>query len=469
MTRHRRGWVAQRKAANLLSICANVIGALAAGGCGLLGLFQDDCGTPPVAPPSEPLSPIQLALRYLEETQLAADQVVWQQTDYAGDWPQCLAFRREGPFVRDVSPFISTFIHHALSLIVGEHREILGLRIADVESARRMRRAAAELMLRFQAGPESPDAGTFGFWPQRSGGWVPGDLLLSRIGLLVAQGPRFMGSRAPVNVSFYPRELAIQADADDTAAVYAALLDHARIDGGDEVAVRFERFFTDWRDLGQVPRANDAPWLPGKSGAYLTWLAYRGDLESLRPNDVDIVVNANMFYARGRYGRLGAAGVPEAVAIINDAIMAEAHPSDPDRLSLYYPDNLALHYCVARTYREGGVSDLKLAAELLAQDLLSSYDVSDAGHVFWNPGDPHLNTALAVSALLRAGYVGEVPADAVAYLLSEQDPNTGAWEAGVFFRGRYDSGIEAGWLSPALTTAMALEALGEHRLASFAD
>ena len=103
-------------------------------------------------------------------------------------------------------------------------------------------------------------------------------------------------------------------------------------------------------------------------------------------------------------------------------------------------------------------------ADLLVRDLLDSVHTDPAGRCFWDRGDPHLNTALGTCALLAAGYDGPVATQAVDYLLSQQDPGSGAWHPGVFFRGRLDSGLEATWVSAPLTTALALEALCRHRL-----
>lgn len=441
---------------------------LALCGCGLLdsGMLTDDCGgsLPPAS--TEPLSPIAKALRYLEFTQLKEDQLDVNVVDYAGDWPQCFAFRRSGPFTRDASPFMATFIHHALALITEDNRDFLGLTDAYIDSAAGMRAAAVNLMLRFEAGPGCPDAGAFGFWPHLQTHRSIFDVFLSILASVALPGPELMGVLAPINVSFYPPELAIPTDADDTASIYAVLLDHALLDGGREVEVEFERFFSDWRDLGQVPRRNNPQWLPPTSGAFLTWLAYHDDPDTPNVNDVDLVVNSNVLYALGRYGKLDTPGVAEAIDLINTALQAGVHVTDPDTLSLYYPDNFALHYCVSRAYREGGVSDLAPAVSVLTNDLLDSVQIDEAGRHFWDRGDAHLNTAFAVLALVAADYQGEVVERAIEYLLSEQNPDTGAWAPGVFFVGQLNEGVEALWVSPAFTTAVVVEALAKQRMAT---
>jgi len=84
-------------------------------------------------------------------------------------------------------------------------------------------------MQRFQAYSQDPDAGTFGFWPDDPD---PGSETICLQGALLdlLQGPILQGSRVPINLSFFPRELSTHSDADTTANVYISLLDHVRID-----------------------------------------------------------------------------------------------------------------------------------------------------------------------------------------------------------------------------------------------
>jgi hypothetical protein len=48
--------------------------------------------------------------------------------------------------------------------------------------------------------------------------------------------------------------------------------------------------------------------------------------------------------------------------------------------------------------------------------------------------------------------------------MAAQNASGGNWIEGVFFLARGDSGVEVYWESPALTTAMALEAICRYRL-----
>jgi hypothetical protein len=448
-------------------ILFSVLAAAMLAGCGAVDLFQTECDTPVPAAPARQSAPIQRALYYLASTQLQVDQQLWSRSDYAGDWPQCFTLTGRGLYVRDVSPFMAAFIHHALALVNEANAEALGVAPDQIAEARGMRRKAIQFMGRFQTPPDAPGAGTFGFWPRRQPGWLPGDILLGGLFSLWFGGPRFMGNLEPLNISFFPPALDIVPDADVTSTVYAALRDHADLDGGLEVTVPFERFFADWRDTGQVPRRNNPSWLEPASGAFLTWLPYDSPPAQPAPNDVDIVVNADVLFALGRFGRLDTAGVRASVAMINTALQSGALRTDPADISLYYPDNLALHYTVTRAWREGGVSDLAPSVELLLDNLLATVAANAQGQHFWDRGDPHLNTAFGMLALMNADVDGkyeDIIDGAADFLIAQQDPTDGSWDAGAFFVGRSDNGAQAVWSSKALTTAMALEALCRQRL-----
>jgi hypothetical protein len=102
--------------------------------------------------------------------------------------------------------------------------------------------------------------------------------------------------------------------------------------------------------------------------------------------------------------------------------------------------------------------------EQLANEIESAALPSGDGAIRWDRGDPELNTAFAVLALLNAGRTGPLLDEGIAYLESRQHPTTGCWPESVFFLARGDTGREIYWTSPALTTAVALEAICRHRL-----
>ena len=384
--------------------------------------------------------------------------------DYPGDWPQYFTLPGPEAFrVRDVSPFTVAFIHHALTHVVEENRQALGLTGVELEMARSMRQRAVAFMKRFEAAPGAPDAETFAFWPYDADPATP-DVPLTVLLTARLQGPILGGQRVPINLPIYPGTLAIPSDADVTATTYATLLDDAIFDGGAGSGVNFERFFVDWRDLGVVPRRVNPPWLPPASGAFLTWLTYRDRPFPLFPNDVDLVVNANVLYTLARYDRLDVPGVAEAVGFINLVTALGLHRESLEEITQYYPDNLAFQYVVSRAFREGPVTALEPAVEILANDLEASVLLRADGTAYWDKGDPHLNTAFAVLTLLNAGRDTPTIDRAIDYLIAEQNA-LGGFDEATFFVGRTDGGQVFEFTSASFTTAMVLEALGRHGVA----
>lgn len=419
-------------------------------------------------PADETSAPIRGALKFLLARQVQEPLDVTIQgervRDFPGDWPQFFSLSgRPTLRVRDASPFMVAFVHHALTHVVEENRKPLGLSLRDVRKAREMRRRAVEFLSRFESPAGAPDAGTYGFWPYDAFPGIPKPGV-ERALIRWLRGPILGGDRVPLNLLVFPTPLAIPTDADVTATTYAALLDDERLDGGKGTAVPFHRFFADWRDLGVVPRRLDQPWLPPSSGAFLTWLAYREPGAPLFPNDVDLVVNANVLFALGRYGRLDVPGVEEAVHLIREATSLGLHRDRFEEIAEYYPDNLVFHYAVSRAFHEGGVEALAPAVEILADDLEASAIERNDGTAFWDRGAPHLNTAFAILTLLNANRDSPLVDRAAAYLAVEQK-RTGGYDAAAFFIARADGGQVFEFFSPALTTGMALEALARHALA----
>lgn len=418
------------------------------------------------SPAAVPPSPIQRALGFLLLNQVRQPLDVtldgYRVVDYPGDWPQFIGLRDAPSFrVRDVSPFSVAFIHHALTHANEFNQHALGLDTIDVWAARSMRQQAVGFMRRFESRPGLPDAGTYGFWPEDADPATP-DLLRTLVLTSWLRGPILGGTRVPINLPIFPRTLAIPTDADVTATTYASLLDTAILDGAPATTVAFERFFAQWRDVGLVPRRANPSWPPPASGAFLTWLAYRDPQFPLFPNDVDLVVNANVLYALGRHRRLLVPGAADAVRLINGATSLGLHRGRLPEITDYYPDNFTFQYAVSRAFREGGVFTLAPAVRILADDLEASVLLRSDGTAYWDKGDPHLNTAFAVLTLLNAGRRPPAVARAIAYLVAEQNASGGFDEA-TFFIGRTDGGQVFEFRSASLTTAMVLEALIRYR------
>ncbi len=423
----------------------------------------------PAAAAEDAAAPIGRALAFLRAQQVQEPLAILVDgetvRDYPGDWPQFFSLRgRPAIRVRDASPFMVAFIHHSLTHVVEENRVPLGLSRRDVRAARDMRRRAVALLSRFESPTGAPDAGTFGFWPYDQYPEAPKPAV-ERALVSWLRGPILGGARVPLNLRVFPSPLAIPSDADVTATTYAALLDHSRLDGGPAKNVPFQEFVVDWRDLGDVPRRLNPAWLPPASGAFLTWLTYREPGAPLFPNDVDLVVNANVLFALGRHDRLDVPGVPEAAELIRVVTALGLHRDRFEELTEYYPDNFVFHYAVSRAYHEGGVTSLAPAVEILADDLETSAIERADGTAYWDRGAPHLNTAFAILTLLNAGRESPLVARAAAYLASEQN-RAGGYDAAPFFFGRADGGQVFEFSSTAFTTGMVLEALARTALAS---
>lgn len=421
----------------------------------------------PATVATEQRSPIERALAFLSLNQLRQplDVVVGgtRIRDFPGNWPQFYSLRGSDSFrVRDVSPFMVAFVHHALTGIVEDNRLALGLNDIDLAAARSMRRRAVAFMKAFESPADQPDAGTFAFWPYDIYPDTP-DPALTLLLTAWLKGPILGGQRVPLNLSIYPNPLAIPSDADVTATTYATLLDDALFDGGPGRGPAFARFFSDWRDLGLVPRRLNPAWLPPASGAYLTWLTYRDPIVPLFPNDVDLVVNGNVLYALGRYHRLLSPGVAHAVELINLVTALGLHRDHLADLTEYYPDNLAFQYVVSRAFHQGRVITLAPAVRRLADDLEAAVRDRTDGTAYWDLGDPHLNTAFAVLTLLNAGRHGSLVDRAIGYLTAEQNA-LGGFDEATFFIGHTDGGQVFEFSSASFTTALALEALARDQL-----
>lgn len=407
-------------------------------------------------------TPVQKGLHYLENEQVARpnDAVIpfTNEIDFPGDWPQ-FATLVQAPAVRfrDPSPFIPSLIHHSLSVINDDTGDALGLTADDLAKAARMRTASMDFMLRFASRDDALDAGTFGFWPYLRD--TPPELLWLQQWLVSFAGfiPLY-GERGPINFPILSPREAIPTDSDVTANVYVCMLDDALLDGGPGASGTIGHYFSAWRDLGVIFRRNNPDWMPAATGAFLTWFSYRNPPDPTLPNDVDIVVNANVLFALGRYGELDTPGVVHAITLINVAIARGVQRERINDAALYYVDNFALDYCISRAYAEGGVHALAPSVEILAADI-EAMAIVDEDTAHWNRGTPSLSTAFAMLTLMNAGRTGPLLDKAAAYLIAQQDPVTGAWPEEEFFRGTTDSGIELRWGASSYTTALALEAL----------
>jgi len=210
----------------------------------------------------------------------------------------------------------------------------------------------------------------------------------------------------------------VPPDLDDTACAAAALLG-----AGARPDLAFYRLL--WE--------NEAA--PG--GPYYTWVGVNAG-DHLLARQVDALVNANLLLCAGLAGM----ALPGAAAYLCDV----AARSDWETASDYCLTPHLLLFCVARAYADGAVNALAPAMPALGAAALAL------------PGPPAelepFRLACLAAALLAAGAPGAA-APHLAALLAAQRPD-GSWPIAAAYSG-YPPHHDG---SPALTTAIALDAIG---------
>ncbi len=171
-----------------------------------------------------------------------------------------------------------------------------------------------------------------------------------------------------------------------------------------------------------------------EGGPYRTWLV-SPDAGSAW-TDTDLAVNANIAY----FLSLQEVSLPELVSFIEKAIDERRYTSP------YYPEPFPIIYFISRFYTGEKKGDVR--------KFLLQKQLRNGG--FGEKTTP-LNTALAVSALLRLGADPKQLESSIRYLIQNQ--KNGAWEAGAFCLDPAMNGQTYYAGSPALTTAFCLEAL----------
>ncbi|HVU59938.1 MAG TPA: hypothetical protein VHC98_03830 [Candidatus Saccharimonadales bacterium] len=211
-------------------------------------------------------------------------------------------------------------------------------------------------------------------------------------------------------------------DLDDTFCAAAALWQHdATLVTGEALA-----------RLAHVLMAAEVR--PG--GPYRTWLV--APAADGHWQDVDLAVNANVGYFLSLQG----VTVPGVLALMEDRIRRARYASP------YYPDALAPLYFISRWYRGKRVRPLK-------QQLLGRFAAAAT-----NP----LQLALILSSLARLG--GEAVAlRAGVELLLRMQQDDGSWPARAFCLDPAVDGAARYAGSPALTTALCIEALSLYQAA----
>lgn len=217
----------------------------------------------------------------------------------------------------------------------------------------------------------------------------------------------------------------VPADLDDTSCAVAAL---AELDQRPELSF----YALLWQN-------ESAP-----GGPYYTWLGINEREDDPRACEVDPLVNANIVYCCGLLNL----SLPNTVYYLEQVIHAEAYDSE----STYNFTPHLLIYALSRAYADGNVTTLEAAMSVMQDYILSKLPA------------PHIETSAFHLACLTVSLINiSVPSVMVrpylVPLLTMQRPDGSwpAWATYVGFAPDYDG-------SPALTTALALEALGKYIL-----
>ncbi len=214
----------------------------------------------------------------------------------------------------------------------------------------------------------------------------------------------------------------IPADLDDTCCAMAGL-----IETGERPDLAFYTLL--WGNEQE----------PG--GPYYTWIDVNELADSPLAKEVDALVNANLVFCFG----LLEMPLPGAVAYLVDLVQR----ADYSASTIYGLSPHFLIYCLSRAAADGGVSDLQAALPRLQQTILHELAAPAAEPAAFN-------LACLTVALLNCGADAATLAPYLSALLAQQQPDGSwpAWAAWLSFRPNYDG-------APALTTALALEALGK--------
>jgi len=164
------------------------------------------------------------------------------------------------------------------------------------------------------------------------------------------------------------------------------------------------------------------------------------------PDDVDAVVNANVLYYLG----LNEHTRPIIKYLLD--IIAGGGEGDCDK---WYRHPLSVYYFISRNCLNGALPKDELAPVLVERIAAKA---APGGRL----GESALHTALAASTLLNLGVHGPLLDEAMAYLLSSQQPN-GSWPRWRLYYG--GPSLVNGYGSEEITTAFCLEALARYRAA----
>lgn len=215
----------------------------------------------------------------------------------------------------------------------------------------------------------------------------------------------------------------VPPDLDDTSCAMAAL---AELDRQPELSF----YALLWQN-------ESAP-----SGPYYTWLGINDRDDDPRARQVDALVNANILFCCGLLNL----SLPGTVYYLEQVVRAEAYQSE----SVYTTSPHFLFYALSRAYADGQVAALDPAMSILEDYILSKVPPP-------HPDMPIFKIACLAATLLNLRIPSILIRPYLVPLLTTQytDGSWPGWGAYAGFAPNSDG-------SPALTTALAIEALGKY-------
>ena len=177
-------------------------------------------------------------------------------------------------------------------------------------------------------------------------------------------------------------------------------------------------------------------------GPYYTWLGVNDRPAGPLVREIDLMSNANILFCSGLLNL----SLPGTVAYLTKVIEADAYQTH----SIYSVSPHFLIYCLSRAYADGQVAGLGPAMPIMQKYLLTQLPPPSA--------EPSaFNLACLTASLFNLQADPPLIEPYLTALLTTQQPDGGwaGWAAWRSYRPNYDG-------SPALTTALAVEALGKY-------
>ena len=209
------------------------------------------------------------------------------------------------------------------------------------------------------------------------------------------------------------------------------------------------------------------------SGLFYTWFAFRFTLRTFTAGTTywKLILRALKYplqsmgyWIQNESGRYDVDGVVNANVLCYLGLTAYTQPIVPYLMDIlskqqegtcdkWYRNPFSFYYFFSRNF-DHGIVDIEPAKIILIDRIRASQQPN--GQL----GKSSLDTAMGISALIRAGYRGESLESAVCFLLNKQSAN-GSWPRQSFYYSGPSKAV--GWGSEELTTAIALDALDAFR------